>query len=141
MNTTKFKLLIDEIKDENSVEEAHLGFFYGNEHQNYECCIKGNKQGIIRYGIELLEAGLNIEDHYFKEDNIYTFSNDWNTTPSDLCITHVELLSKLKSEIEPLEEYKETFRDVVLKFFLFGVFFFILISILVGAFSILSWIF
>jgi len=117
MKTKELHSFIENIKKEYSIDDAHLGFFYHNEHEIYSGHIKANKQGLILYGIELIEASLKIEKQILKEGEIYNFSNDWDAIPSDISISHIEISQKLKSEIEPMKEYKETLKDHLMKFF------------------------
>ena len=141
MINAEIKSIVNKIKDENSIQEAHLGLFYNDDNESDTVHIKGNKQGLMLFGIELIEAGLKFQSQNSKENSIHTFLNDWYLVKSDIDISHIEFSEKLKSEIEPTHEYEETFKDKVLKFFFVGLLLFVLASILVGAFSILSWIF
>lgn len=141
MNTIELNHFISNIKEKNSFDEAHLGFYYEDENEIYSGHIKANKQGLMLYGIELIEASLKTENETLNKSEFHTFSNNWDSINSDISIGYIEISQKLRSEIEPITANKETWEDRLLKIFFLGIFIFILISILVGAYTILSWTF
>jgi hypothetical protein len=59
--------IIIELEKRNKKEDAYFGFYQHNEGQSESCYIKGNKEGLELYAIELLKASL---ENYsvFEED-------------------------------------------------------------------------
>ena len=142
MKTQELTNIVHRLKSSTINDDAYFGFFeYGDGPD--ESFIKANKDGLIRFATELLEANLaaSTEEYVSEEKEFFSLENDWFSENSEFHFSYIELMQKSNAEIEPSIEYQETWKDQLIKFFLIGIFIFILISILVGAFTILSWMF
>ncbi|WGD35883.1 hypothetical protein [Olleya sp. YS] len=142
MNTQELKNIVDRLKSYVNENEAYFGFFQYGGGQD-ESFIKANKEGLIRFATELLEANLaaSTEEYVSGEKQFYSLSSDWFSEHSEFNFSYVELLQKLKADIEPDKEYRKTWKDKLSGYVFGGIIIFILISILVGAITIISWLF
>lgn len=139
MNDKDIFRFVQAIKKDNSFDEAYFSVLYNEDHDGYTGRVETNKQGLQLFSTELLIASLEIDERSFDEIEVFDFLNDWKNSYSELDLTHIQLSQKLKSNILPEKrEFKETFKDKVIKFLFLGLLIFILISIIVGAYTILS---
>ncbi|MEM5565739.1 hypothetical protein WNY78_11520 [Psychroserpens sp. AS72] len=142
MNTQEINTTIQRLKESNSEATAYFGFFQygvGRDESN----IKANKEGLRLYAANLLEVSLEIDEREFKENKkeFFTIPEEWLSKNSEFCFEYVELFQQSKTKIEPDIEYKETWKDLLVKYIFIGVLIFILMSILVGAITIIGWLF
>lgn len=104
--------------------------------------IKANKDGLMLYAATLLEAAAEVDVRSF-ESQLETFrlNDDWISENSEFYFSFVELYQQTKDEIEPPIEHIETFPEMSIRYLIISILIFILISILVGIGTILSWLF
>jgi len=137
MNTQELNNFIQNLRNSCSTEDGYFGFFYDDE-DDYTSYVKANKEGLRLFASELLEVSLEID----KKESL-TLSKDWHHNNSDFAVSRIELSKKTRLELDSSkkEEFKQTWKDKVTGYVMGGVLIFILISILVGAATIFSWLF
>lgn len=143
MKNQELNTVLQKLRENNIEENAYLGFFTdgGGLH---ESCIKANKDGLRLYAAALIEASLEIDNRNFnieEEEEFFSIKTDWVSESSDIFFSYVELSNLPKAEIEPIKEHKENWKDKLMGYVLGGIIIFILISILVGVITIISWLF
>ncbi|NIK93516.1 hypothetical protein GZ212_15250 [Mangrovimonas sp. CR14] len=142
MIKTVNQTIIDQIIQGNSSERAYFGFFqYGGGMD--ESCIKANKEGLFLYAASLIEAGLAIEERGFIENSTQTFglSADFISENSDFDFPFIELINKPRLEMEPFQEYKQSWKVKLMGYVFGGILLFILLLTLIGFITFLKWIF
>jgi len=141
MNTQKLNTFIRNIEEEYSLNEAYIGFFYDENGHDFESYIKANKEGLMLYANELLKASLSIQEKDLNNNDIYEISYEVNLKYSEFKFSYIELFNNSKSKLEEPKEYRQTIGEQVGCFVSIIVAFFALISMLVGAYTIISGIF
>lgn len=139
MNTKELSHYIGNIRVEYANDKAYLSFFYGDDSGDLGY-IEVNKEGIMLFTADLLEASIEIDNRKFDKEELFYMPTDLISVNSEIRFDFVKFIQK-KQEIEPTIDYNETWKDHLIKFFFIGVLIFILVSILVGAFTILTWMF
>lgn len=136
MNTQEINDVIRRLK-QSSYDEGYFGFFYNEDHE-YTSHVKANRDGLLQFATELLEASKVLE-----EGESMSLTSTSNLVSSDYKLTHIEFTNKLKSDLETTNntEYVPTWKDKAGDLVMLGILIFILMSILVGAITIISWIF
>ena len=142
MNNQELNNVIQNIKKNYVAKTAYIGFFY-SEHDEFECFIKANKEGLMLFAKELIVASLEIDKRGFKEEReLFYLSKDWMSNRSDINFSSIELHKKSNSEIQPaIVQHKQTWKDTLTGYLFGGVLIFILISILIGTVTIIGWVF
>ena len=142
MNTPGLRAVIQQLKETNLKENAYLGFFYNDDET---CYIKANKEGLELYATELLEASLEMDNRVFIENKkeVFNLSLEEFVKDSDFQFSFIELVHKTKTEIlEPAkEEPNQTWKDELAGYVIIGCFIFVLISMLTGFVTIITWFF
>ncbi len=140
MNDKEIGKLINELRSQKNYDEAYIGYFqYGGG--PFESCMKANRQGLELHAAELLEAALETEKE-FEKGKIKTFGLDQGITneESDFFFDYVELKKEARNEIKPDSVYKETWKDVLIKYFFFGILIGVGLLIIIGIVTVISWI-
>ncbi|WP_298755741.1 hypothetical protein [uncultured Psychroserpens sp.] len=142
MNTQDLKSCIRNIRKEYSSDEAYIGFFYVDDSGGLGY-LEGNKEGIMHFASNLLEASIEINNRKFDKEELFSLPTNLISENSDFLLSHIVLSKELRSEIVALkkEEHKQTWKGKLGNYVAVGILLFILISILVGAITIISWLF
>jgi len=143
VNKDQLQQIIDQIENEDLKSEAYLGIFeYGGGPD--ESYIKANKQGLQLFALELLKAARDSDDllNNENEQSIFTLGFDeiWVDDESTTFIQYVEPTKEIRERVKS-EPYKETWQDKVARF---GCIIAILLAVLsgiVGAVTMIKWIF
>lgn len=142
MTNRNIRTIVDHIREDNSIDNAYLGFFqYGGGID--ESFIKANKEGLLLYASYLLEAGLEIESRSFNETKTESFglSPDFISENTDFDFHYVELFNKSRFEIETIPEYIENRNDKLAGYVIGGFLISLLTLIIIGFITVLKWIF
>ncbi|KAA5820432.1 hypothetical protein FPF71_17725 [Algibacter amylolyticus] len=140
MNDKEIGKLINALRSQKNYDEAYIGYFqYGGGPD--ESCIKANRQGLELHAAELLEAALETEKE-FENGKIKTFGLDEGISDeeSDFFFHYVELKKEARNEIKPYPDYKETWKDKLIKYFFFGILIGLGLLIIIGIVTVISWI-
>lgn len=140
MNTKELNYFIRSIQNQFSKDEAYIGFYY-DDPDGYLNSIKANKEGLLLYANQLLQASLKFEENSFEDKTDFEISFDVELTHSDFKFTHIELLNKSKSKLEKPKEYKQTFKDQIGCFIAIAIGLFALVCLLVGVYTVISSLF
>ncbi len=141
MHAEDYDKLIEQLKLNISTDEATFGIFqYGGGTD--ECYIKANKDGLRLYALELLIAAQKAEEVF--EDpkkNIIpiSYQENWMDEESDVLLQYIDPVHKKAGA--PVVEQKSSLSDNMISGGCFLLFVFIVLSVLVGAVSIIKWIF
>ncbi|WP_437823963.1 hypothetical protein [Tenacibaculum mesophilum] len=138
----KLENIISELNQNNKKEEALFGFYH-QDGDEYNTCIKANKQGLELFALELLKARNEIENQSFENGEVeyLEIDIDWTDPNADFYFNNIELTNKLKTEKEPIPEYKESWKDKLYGYLIFGIIIGLIILLIVGFITTLSWIF
>lgn len=137
MNNREINSFIKTIDSTYSIDDAYFGFFY-EDIDEYATFIRGNKEGLRLLASELLKASNDVG-----KTESFSLAPHWNYENSEIFISRIELSNKSRDELENLnnEEHEENWKNRMTSYVIFGILIFILCSILVGAFTIIDWIF
>ena len=141
MTTEELQNLIDKFEEEDLKQKGVFGIFqYGGGSD--ESFIKANKEGLELFALQLLKAsketGRILAD---KEKNIITldFDENWIHQDSNTFLQYIEPTAE-KQINYPKEEYKTTFADKIMPYGCGLILIIIVISILVGLWTMFKWI-
>ena len=141
MYTEGHEKLIEQLRQTINTEEATFGIFqYGGGTD--ECYIKANKDGLRLYALELLIAAQKAEEVFdAPQKNIIpiSYQENWMVEDSDVLLQYIDPVCK-KTGV-PVVEQKTSFSDKMISGGCFLLFVFIVLSFLVGAISIIKWLF
>ncbi len=133
--------LIEQLKLYVREDDGTFGIFqYGGGTD--ECYIKANKEGLRLYALELLMAAQKSDEVLtHRKENIIPirYEEKWIDQISEVFLQYVELVGKRM--IVPYAEEKSTVSDKLLTSGCILFLIFILLSVIIGAGSILKWIF
>ena len=139
MNTKEVRLFIENLRSKELIERGFISFHYEDQ-GDY---IVANKDGLKLFALDLLESSLEIENRTFKKNKkeFISLNLDWVSKQSEMSFSFIEFTNKSKAEIEPIKDYKQTWKVTLGGYILGGLLIFILISVLVGAVTIIGWLF
>ncbi len=140
MNTKELNYFIRSIQNQVSKDEAYIGFYYQDQDE-YTSYIKANREGLLLFANQLLQASLEFDDDSFKENTDFDISYEVDMTHSAFNFSHIELLNKPKSKLEKPKEYKQTFKDQMGCFIAIAIGLFALVCLLVGVYTVISSLF
>jgi hypothetical protein len=134
--------IIDQFDEE---ELKRLGIFgiSDNGHGSDESFIRANKEGLELFALRLIESARDIENVLNNsEKNIIPFNywEDWIDQNSSTIIHYIEPIVE-KQKLEPRTESKSTFFDKLMPFGCGLIVIVLLISLIVGLFTITNWLF
>ncbi len=137
----KLENIISELDQNNKKEEALFGFYH-QDGDAYNTSIKANKQGLELFALELLKARREIENRNFESDEVeyLEIDIDWTDSDADFYFNNIELTKKLKTEKAPLPENKESWKNELYGYLIFGIIIGLIILLIVGFITIVSWI-
>ena len=138
----KIENIVSELEKRNEKDEAFFGFYqYGGDKD--ESCIRANKQGLELFSAELLKARLEIEQRDFENGEIEPFEIDisWTDSNADFYFDSLELTKKIRTEKESFPEYEENWKDKIYGYLIFGIILILVIMLIIGIITTLSWIF
>ena len=133
--------LIEQLRSTINTDEASFGIFqYGGGTD--ECYIKANKDGLQLYALELLMAAQKMEDGFGDPERKIipiSYQDNWIDEDSDVLLQYIDPVRNKTGA--PVLEQKSSLSDKLISGGCFLLFVFIVLSVLVGAVSILKWIF
>ena len=142
MTQKKLENIISDLENNNK-EEAFFGFYqYGGGID--ESCIRANKQGLELFSAELLKARTEIDNRFFENGEIehYEIDISWTDENADFYFESLELTSKTKTQKEnSFPEYKETWKDKLYGYLIFGIIIVLIIIFIIGLITTLKWMF
>ncbi|CAM1370014.1 hypothetical protein [Tenacibaculum xiamenense] len=143
MTNYELENIIFELKDSNKKEEALFGFYH-QDGDEYNTCIKANKQGLELFSAELLKARLEIENRKFENREVEYLEMEigWTDSNADYYFENIVLTRKIKTESgESFPEYKETWKDKLYGYLIFGIIIGLFIFLIIGFITTINWIF
>ena len=142
MTDDKLQNIITELEKRNDKSKAYFGFYqYGGGED--ESCIKANRQGLELYAVELLKAGIEIENRTFENGltEVYGIEDDWADENADFFFDYIEFTKKLKEPNELFPVHKETWKDQLMKVLIMTIIFLLVAFLIIGFITALGWFF
>ena len=142
MIQNELQRIIDQLESEISKDKATFGIFqYGGGSD--ESCIQADKEGLKLFALELLKAS-NKTDEILSdnEKNIIpiTFQENWIDEKSDTVIQYVKPVEQRQIGKDD-KKYKESILDKLLPYGCYAGLIIIVISIIVGLWTLIKWVF
>jgi len=135
--------MIKVLEQRNVVEEAYVNFSYNHGDPDDEWSIVANQQGLELYALEFLKASNQFSFRKFAEDNreVFKINRACMSKSNELYFQYIELKQESRSEIESkVVTYKKTWKNRFMNYVAGAVLIFILLSIIVGAITVIGWV-
>lgn len=142
LTNQELQILIDKLEEQAPSADASFGILlYGREKD--ESFIRANKQGLLLFALELLKTA-KLFDHIKADntENILPIESEaaWIDQDSDVLIHYVEPLVKKELDVESVSPKKSVY-DTLIPAGCMVVVLLLIISLLVGFWTLTKWIF
>ena len=129
--------IIEQLENGASKENGTFGFYYRDGED--EIHLKANKDGFELFAAEMLKASRDSEDIVRNTEKNYIdfgFKEKW--IEGEL-IAYIKPISENRSEIKEEKPYVETYKDIAMKYGCFTIIGLIILSIIIGIYTIVNW--
>jgi hypothetical protein len=96
---------------------------------------------LLLYANQLLKASVELQERELNNQDVFEISYDVDLRHSEFKFSHIKFFNKPLSELERPKEHKQTFGEQIGCFIAIVICLLILISLVVGAYTIISSIF
>jgi hypothetical protein len=135
----ELKVIIEKLEQNASKETGTFGLYY---EQHEWCYIKANDDGFKLFAIEMLKSVLDSEKVINNnEKNYIPFGFERKWFEGEVSIEYIKPIREERSKIENEAISKETFKHRIIKFLFISILVIILLSIIIGFYTIIKWVF
>lgn len=137
MRKEELSKIIEQLENQSSKDKATFGLhFRENEDEMH---IKANKDGFELFACELLKASRDSEEVINnKEKNYIDFGFKENWIEGEL-IAYIKPISENRSDKTEDKPYKESFKDAVFRYGCLAAIGLIILSVIIGIYTIFTW--
>ena len=132
--------LINQLRSQKNYDEAYIGYFQygGGPDEGY---IRANRQGLELHAAELLEAALETEN-LLEDEKKDTFGLDEGISDqeSDFFFDYVQMINKVRNQIKPYQDHRETWKEKAFKIGCIGLGLIIIGLTVVGLVKVIDWL-